>query len=172
MTGMSERLRRLTSKEREELEKLARSKKPPQARSAYRGNIILGLEEPDGDERVSVTALAEDLDVSRPTIYKWARRFMWLGFPGLKDKHRSGRPPTYSPAEIATVIQVALTPPPRLGLPFKQWTLDRLEEYLNEQENIKIKRMRISQLLKQGGIVTAKQNVTFGNGKFCCWLIA
>jgi len=59
---------------------------------------------------------------------------------GLKDKHRSGHPFTYTPEQIAIVIATALTKPQALGLPFAAWTLDRLAAYLHEHKDIPIQR--------------------------------
>jgi DNA invertase Pin-like site-specific DNA recombinase len=46
------------------------------------------------------------------------------GLAGLEDRPRAGRPPTYAPEQIATVIATALTEPGALDLPFASWTLD------------------------------------------------
>jgi transposase len=58
------------------------------------------------------------------TVRKRTRRFNAEGLAALKDRSRSGRRPTYSPAQTAAVIASALSKPQTLGLPFAAWTLD------------------------------------------------
>ncbi|MSP13288.1 MAG: helix-turn-helix domain-containing protein [Chloroflexi bacterium] len=64
----------------------------------------------------------------------------------LKDIGRTGRPATYTPEQMSTVVAVSLTNPRELGLPFACWTLDRLEAYPNEVTGIAIKRSRIDDI--------------------------
>ena len=86
------------------------------------------------------------MNVSRPTVSTWVRRFHDGGRAALEDLPRSGRPHTYAEQQRAEVIAASLTDPKTLGLPFGCWTLDRLQAYLNEQKAIPIKRSRIDEL--------------------------
>ena len=85
------------------------------------------------------------------TVREWIKRFNTQGLAGLADQPRAGRPPTYTPEQVATVIASALTDPKSLDLPFASWTLDRLAAYLNEQ-GIAIKRSRIDEILLKEGL--------------------
>jgi len=80
------------------------------------------------------------------------KRFNDAGLAALDDQPRAGRPPTYSPEQVSLVIHTAMTPPTDLGLPFKNWTLERLQDYLNEQQSLAIKRSRIGELLARAGL--------------------
>src|SRR5947209_4653204 len=113
-------LRELTPEERQALEDLAASR-TAQARLVERARILTAAAAGRG-----ATAIARDLGVSRPTVYTWIHRFNEQGLAGLADRHRSGRPHTYSDEQRAEVIAAALTDPKDLGLPFGCWTLDRL----------------------------------------------
>jgi transposase len=139
-------LRPLTSKERQALEQLAASR-TAQARLVERARILTAIA--DGRRPSQV---ARDLGACRPTVYTRIRRYNERGLHGLEDRHRSGRPPTYSAEQRAEVIAAALTDPKGLGLPFGCWTLDRLRAYLNEHKSIPIKRSRIGEILVDEGL--------------------
>src|SRR5881398_708826 len=95
-------LREVAPEERQEIERLAHSR-TDEARLVQRAQIVLGLL---GGERPS--AVARRLQVTRPTVYTWARRFDERGLPGLRDQPRPGRPPTYTADQRAEVIAAAL----------------------------------------------------------------
>jgi transposase len=150
------RLRALTPVERHELERLSHSRTAP-ARSVERARIILAAAEVR-----RIGDIASELDVSRPTVSAWVRRFNDGGLAALDDLPRSGRPHTYAEQQRAEVLAAALTDPKALGLPFGCWTLDRLQAYLNEQKAIPIKRSRIDELLRAEGLVWRHQETWFG----------
>src|SRR4051794_7951044 len=149
-------LRPLTPEERQALEELA-SSRTAQARLVERARILTAIA--DGRRPGQV---ARDLSVCRPTVYTWIRRFNERGLHGLEDRHRSGRPHTYSAEQRAEVIAAALTDPKGLGLPFGCWTLDRLRAYLNEHKGIPIKRSRIGEILVDEGLKWRHQETWFG----------
>jgi transposase len=142
--------------ERTALEKLARSR-TREARLVERAQIILGLA---AGERPS--HLAARLQITRPKVYAWLKRFNAAGLDGLHDATRSGRPHTYLADAVAAVIAAAITKPDELGQPFGSWTLDRLETYLNETKGIGIKRSRIDEILAAEGLRWHKQESWFG----------
>jgi transposase len=149
-------LREMTPEELTSLEQLARSR-TAEARLVQRAQILLGLRRGDGP-----SAVARRLGVTRPTVYAWAARFNHSGLPGLLDRHRPGRPPTYTAEQRAEVLAAALTKPEELDLPFGCWTLDRLQDYLNEHKGIAIKRSRIDEILLDEGLRWRKQETWFG----------
>lgn len=60
------------------------------------------------------------------------------------------------------MIQVSLTPPLSLGLPFASWRLDRLVVYLREQKGIGMGRTRVAEVLSNEGLRWRKQEGWFG----------
>src|SRR5438034_1636552 len=58
--------------------------------------------------------IAEELDVSRPTVQLWRQRFLALRLAGLeKDAPRPGRVPRISPEKVRAVVEATLhTKPP------------------------------------------------------------
>ena len=92
----------------------------------------------------------------------WITRFNALGLEGLRDRRRDGRPPTYTPDQVGTLLTASLTDPRTLGLPFASWTLDRLAAYLHEECGITMKRSRIGELLQAEGLRWRTQETWFG----------
>ena len=150
-------VRAMTDAEVETIKTRARSRTEA-ARDVERAQIIWLAH-----EGRSVPAIAAALHVSAPTVRVWLKRFNAQGLAGLVDAPRVGRPATYTPEEVGTVIAAALTHPQHLDQPFASWTLDRLEAYLNETKGIAIKRTRIDDILLAEGLRWRKQETWFGD---------
>ena len=150
------RLRELTAAERVALDKLAHARTAP-ARRVERARIIWYA-----SQGQSAPAIAEQLRLDADTARGWIRRFNAEGLAGLEDRPRAGRPPTYSPEQVAEVVAAALTAPEALGLPFACWTLDRLAAYLDEHRRIPIRRSRIDEILRAEGLRWRRHESWFG----------
>ena len=109
-----------------------------------------------------IPRIAAELGLCRATVRTWITRFNAAGLDGLHDAGRTGRPPTYTAAEVGEVVAASLTKPQELGLPFACWTLDRLAAYLHEVKGIAIKRSRIGELLQAEGLRWRTQETWFG----------
>ena len=97
----------LTTDQRNDLEEIARSRALA-AGFVQRAKIVLLLA--DG---VSARAVATKLEVSRPTIAKWRRRFLEGSVDGLTS-HYTGRAPWKLTARVrARVLAATRRPPPR-----------------------------------------------------------
>jgi transposase len=153
---MALRVRELTTDERHELERRARSRTEP-ARVVERARLVLAVA---GGQTAPAAAAA--LGLVPDTGRQWVGRFNRDGLRGLEDRPRSGRPATYGPEAVGEVLVAALTKPDQLGLPFACWTLDRLAAYLNEERGITIKRSRIDELLLAEGLRWRAQETWFG----------
>lgn len=110
----------------------------------------------------SASAIATRVGLDGETVRKRIRRFNAEGLEALKDGHRSGRRPTYTPEQTATVIATALTNPATLGLPIAAWTLDRLDTYLHEAKGIAMLRSRTNEILLHEGLRWRKHETWFG----------
>ena len=150
------RLRELTAEERAAIDQLAHARTAP-ARRVERARIIAYASRGEG-----APAIAERLRLDAYTVRGWIHRFNAEGLAGLEDRPRAGRPPTYAPEQVATVIAAALTDPRALDLPFASWTLDRLAAYLNERKGIAIKRSRIDEILLAEGLRWHRHESWFG----------
>lgn len=119
----------------------------PSLRTSVRAKIVLLAL-----EGIGVSEISRSLGVSRNSVYKWISRFQEMGVAGLQDAARSGRPQLYPKDCVRTITKVARSSPNRLGLPFRAWSVRKLEYYLREEKGIGIKRSRIWQILKSEGI--------------------
>jgi transposase len=146
----------MTEDEVRTLERWARTRKGA-VRLAERARLVLGSR-----QGWRVSDLVRMQGLSEPTVRLWIKRFNAQGLEGLKDAPRSGRPPTYTPEQVAEVLAAALTDPKTLGLPFGSWTLDRLASYLHEQRGIDMRRSRIDELLVREGLRWRTQETWFG----------
>ena len=135
-------LRDLTAEEHAAVTKLAHSRSAP-AQVVQRAQILWRASRGE-----AASAIAARLGLDGATVRKRIRRFNTEGLNALKDRPRSGRPPTYTPEQTASVIATALTKPQTLGLPFAAWTLDRLATYLHEEKAIAMQRSRIDEILR------------------------
>jgi transposase len=85
------------------LQALVQSGKTPQ-KVALRARIILLAAQGRPNH-----AIAQELQVSRPTVLLWRGRFQQAGVPGLlKEAKRPGRKPKLSPDKIKTVVEATL----------------------------------------------------------------
>ncbi len=152
---MTLRVRVMSDEEREQLGGMARSRTVG-AGLVRRAQIVLhaldGLKAPEISAR---------MDLCGATVRHWLKRFNARGLEGLKEDVRSGRPPTYAAEQRSAVINTALTPPAKLGLPFACWTLDRLVAYLSQQ-GITMRRSRISEIFIQEGLKWRHEETWFG----------
>ena len=99
----------LTDGEREQLERWARRRTSAQA-LALRSRIVLACAKAESNTRV-----AEQLQVSVPTVRKWRGRFATDRLDGLVDEPRPGRPRTVSDDRVEEVVIKALESAPPDG---------------------------------------------------------
>jgi transposase len=138
------------------LKKTVASRKMP-AGKVRRAKIILL-----SNQGYTAREIADKLDCNDRTALKWINRFNKYGIAGLEEGSREGRPRVYGPEDVGAVIQAALTPPQKLGLPFGSWTLDRLVSYLREEKGVGMGRTRIAEVLSAEGLRWRKQEGWFG----------
>lgn len=55
-------------------------------------------------------------------VRKWRKRYALHGLAGLKDLPRSGRPPVFTPVQVAQVNALACTPPADSEVPLARWS--------------------------------------------------
>jgi transposase len=69
------------------------------------------------------TRIARSVGVCVDTVRKWRRR--WWAEPGtasLGDAKRPGRPPSFTPVQVAAVKALACRPPEARGVPLSRWS--------------------------------------------------
>lgn len=82
----------LSDSERAELERLRRSG-TVEARLSRRARIVLLAADGKSNTEISTT-----VGLERDCVIDWRRRYAQGGIEALHDKHRSGRPPNFSPS--------------------------------------------------------------------------
>jgi len=94
-------------------------------RDVVRARIVLAAA--DG---VANAQIARELGVCEDTVRRWRGRF--CGQPsgqrldGLKDRPRPGRPPCFTPVEVAEVKALACSRPADHGLPLTRWSVGEI----------------------------------------------
>jgi transposase len=78
-----------------------------EARMVERARIVLACLQ--GKE---IQQVAREIGTSIPTVSKWRRRFAQSGVSGLRDRARSGKPPTYDSTFRDRVLALLEQPPP------------------------------------------------------------
>lgn len=148
-------VREVNEEEREQLERVSRSRTAPQ-RHVERARIILGLLA--GQEVEEVAAAVRR---SGATVYNQLHAFNARGMDFLDDLPRAGRGQTYDELQRGEMIATARTHPQTLGLPFGHWTLDRLVVYVNEELGIPISRSQLGAVLTAEGLKWYQEKTYF-----------
>lgn len=150
--------RELSADEIAALEKVARSQKT-QVRYARRASYILAANR----NRHVCDAIREG-ETDRRTLYSWCRRYLKEGLAGLLDLPRSGSPGRYTPEQRGLLIKTALTSPLELGLPFGEWTQQRLADYLHTR-GVGIGPSRVGEILREEGLRWHTQESWYGKAE-------
>lgn len=124
------------------------------------------LEMQDGDvpvQRLMIVLLSAQgqrvRDVSREVelhpinVRKWIHRFNAEGMDGLRSGKSPGRPPVFNDSQRDQIVTLANSDPRKMGLPFSQWSLQRMRKYLVDNkmvEQISVETVR--QVLRAHGV--------------------
>lgn len=150
------RLRELSEEERKTIERLVHARNTPVGKLKRAQVIWLASQGGKTPE------IAKQLEVSERMVRNRLHRFNEQGLPGLEEAPRSGRPVTYTPEEVSSIIQTALCNPRDLGEDYAIWTLDRLVDYLLRAKGIRMKRSRISEIFIAEGLSWRHEETWFG----------
>lgn len=133
---------KLNKKHRKRLQQLVR-RRTPQHWMVIRARIVLmsdqGIRNGDIGRRLSV-----DLQVIR----RWLKRYLALGFDGLKDRRRTGRPPEIEPKIWQKIATLVVQPPEKFGVPLARWSVRSLRDYVQKRYGWRVGRQSISSFLR------------------------
>ena len=90
-------------------------------RMVIRAKIVLAAAEGHTN-----AAIAAETGMHIDTVRRWRKRFSQHRLDGLKDRPRSGRPPAFTPVQVAEVKALACTPPADTGVPLARWSVAEL----------------------------------------------
>ena len=75
----------------------------------------------DAAHGYSNAKIAARQGVTVDTVRRWRGRYADHGLAGLTDRHRSGRPPRFTPAQVAEIKALACQLPAETGTPLSRW---------------------------------------------------
>lgn len=70
--------------------------------------------------------IAQETGLHLDTVRRWRGRFAEQGLAGLKDRQRCGRPPVFTPLQVAEVKALACRLPAESGVPLSRWSCPEL----------------------------------------------
>lgn len=115
---------KLDKSQHTELVKISQSR-TASIREVQRASILLKYS--DGE---SITAISNELNTSRPTIYKCIDKALAAGIEtGLKDKYHSPKSPTITEDAKVWVVNLACTKPKDHGYAAEVWSLSQLAKH-------------------------------------------
>lgn len=112
---------------RKRLERIIAAARSPQ-HLVLRAKIVLAAWRRDSNAKI-----ARDLQVGVDTVRKWRRRLRRDGIPGLFDRPRPGRPPTYGLAEQLLIVATVTRARPEVD---SHWTHRGIAEHLHDQVGV------------------------------------
>ncbi|TVZ84838.1 IS630 family transposase [Streptomyces sp. BK340] len=109
-----------TASERERLKKMAYGHKT-QYRLRLRAQVVLHAARGRSNARI-----ARETGLHLDTVRRWRGRFAEQGLAGLTDRHRPGRPSTFTALQTAQVKALACQIPVETGVPLSRWSCPEL----------------------------------------------
>jgi transposase len=97
----------------------------------------------------TVPVIARLAATSQDRVREMIHRFNEMGLRSLDPQWAGGRPRQITTDDEAFIVKTATTRPEKLGRPFTRWSIRKLVEYLNDNDErvVKIGRERLRQLL-------------------------
>src|SRR5450631_4339189 len=117
--------------------------------------VLLALEQHLSAAEIAVIVREDD-----ETVRRWLKRWMDKGIEGLSDRDGGGAPAKMTAAYEQELLACVRLRPRALGQSFSLWTLRRLGEYMAEQTGIELSYESVRQILKGGGIVLSRPQLT------------
>jgi len=115
------------AQERERLKKMAYGHKT-EHRLRTRAQVVLHAARGRSNARI-----ARETGLHLDTVRTWRGRFAGHGLPGLADRKRTGRPPTFTPVQTAQVKALACRLPAESGVPLARWSAPDLAREIVER---------------------------------------
>lgn len=105
-------------------------------------------------QRMKVPEISRILGFHRKYIEQIIHRFNDIGFEALESGYRNcGKKPTFDESDRRKIVEIALSRPTDLGLPFTEWSLPKLKSFITSQSHIEsISIETIRRILNEQGI--------------------
>jgi transposase len=135
--------------------RLRRTLRQGQDGMALRAIILLWSAEGE-----SANSIAQALGVSSRSVYRCRNRWRLLGFKGLADASRPGRPARVTASYLKLLMEVVEHDPRNLGFAFSGWTRARLAAYLQQRTGVGLSTRWVGELLRCHGFVWRRAKLT------------
>lgn len=143
-------LRPLTPTELEDLESFIETSNDGKLRD--RARMVLWFHK----RNMTVHEIADMMNKHPDTVAQWIDRFEKMGFDGLKDYSRSGRPPRADPLYITLLLHYVRKSPHEFGYPTHTWSCELLAYHLFQETDVGICDERVRQLLHEHAFVSRR----------------
>jgi transposase len=108
------------------------------------------------DEGSSAESIARELGTTRPTVYKWARRYREGGLAALENEKPPGRPREVCERDRARIVALTRkSPPAQTGL--THWSSYEMAKYLKRHEGIDVSHNFVAVLWREHGLKPHQQ---------------
>jgi transposase len=108
------------------------------------------------DDGKSPAEVAEFLDVSRNTIYRWRRRYRREGRNGLEAKPIPGRPPRLTPRQLDQLFRDLALGARAFGFPSERWTQARVATLIQQKFGVDFCAFHVGRILSTHGWTVCK----------------
>jgi transposase len=132
----------LTDEDRAGLEALLRSDGYDRSVAA-RAQIVLWWA--DGHAALGIAQRAR---TTKPTVYKWVKRYEEYGIDGLVDRKSPGRPPEVSAQTRARIVALSRKSPPEKTA-LSHWSSREMASYLKREEGISVSHDFVADLWRE-----------------------
>lgn len=108
------------------------------------------------DEQRSAESIARELGTTKPTVYKWVKRYRQGGLAALEDEKAPGRPRQVGERDRARIVALTrMSPPAVTGL--THWSTYEMAKYLRRHEGIGVSHNFVAQLWRAHGLRPHRQ---------------
>jgi transposase len=133
---------RLKAKPRRRLEALVRRRSPAHWK-VMRARIVLLSHKGNGIEEI-----ASALSINHQVVRRWLKRYLAMGFDGLEDRPKTGRPTKFEPQVWQKLATLVVQEPAKFGVPRPRWSVRALREFLALRYGWQISRATVSRFLR------------------------
>ena len=96
------------------------------------------------------------LNIHVKTVRKWIRKFNASGIQGIIERPKPGRKPKFDREMEKLMVKIACKRPEGLGMPFMNWSLRKLREYLQRKKIADVSVEELRRILLSHGVMFRK----------------
>jgi transposase len=108
-----------------------------------RAKIVLA-----SDDGLSIGEIGRSFGQDHQVVRRWIKRYLDLGYDGLRDRHRTGRPSAFEAAVWQKLATIVVQLPEKFGLPIARWSVRELARFLERRHGWKVSAASICRFLK------------------------